>query len=250
MEPITASAAATAAGVAAEKAAEISATAEISRQAAELGRAAIEGAAASRAEVSAKTVEAVNGLLDQEKYKKLAEFRELSRTNPEAVPAAYNDIHLKGQMGECVMEAKLSQVGEVRSQVPVQLEGAATGNKVDLQLAEAKSMVKQTEISIQNGEAVYGSNYDLVKGDSASFEVKNGGLPYLRQELASGELQQQIAAGLQLSDHSFVVINEDTARLLMQNPAQAAEVVRAVEEAGGKLIVGLPSQAKQMALFL
>ena len=64
----------------------------------------------------------------------------------------------------------------------------------------------------------------LIKGDSASFEVKNGGLEYLRQEIVSGDLPQQIEAGKEISDQSYVIINEDTAKRLIENP-DAAEVI-------------------------
>ncbi|WP_274362821.1 hypothetical protein [Paenibacillus thermotolerans] len=246
MEPFTSGAAA----VAAEAAAEGAAMQEAALHAIELSSAAAEKSAVADVTLNEKTIHTLNELLDQDKYKKLAEFRELSQTDPEAARALSGDIHVKGQMGEAIMEAQLSPAGEVKSQVPVELDGAPSSNVVDLQLTESKMNLKQTELTVEDGGIVSTDNYDVMKGESASFEVKNGGMPYLRQELAAGELQQQIAAGKSISDHSFVVINEDTARAIMANPEAGFKIIQAIQDAGGKLIVGLPDQAVQSAIFL
>lgn len=246
MEPVTL----TAAGIAAEKATEAATVQETIHKSLEISYRAAEWNGSTELVPSRATMENLNGLLDNEKYRKLTEFRELSQTSPEAVQEAYNNVQLKGQMGESLMEAKLSQYGDIRSQIPVQLENAATGNRIDLQIMESNANLKQIEMNVQGGEITMNSNYDIMKGESASFEVKNGGMPYLRSELLSGELQQQIAAGKQLSDHSFVVINENTAKALLQNPDLAAKVIAEVQESGGKLIVGLPSQSVQLAIFM
>jgi len=245
MEPITSATALVAAETAGEAVAK-----ETFLQSLEIGRKAAEWNGTNELQPSLETMESLNGLLDSEKYRKLNEFRELSQSSPEAVQQAFNDINLKGQMGESLMEANLMQYGEVRSQIPVQLEGAATGNRIDLQLADSNATLKQVEMNVEGGQIKLEYNYDLLKGESASFEVKNGGLPYLRQEQLSGDLLQQIEAGKQLSDHSFVIINEDTAKAMLSNPNQAAEIISAIQESGGKLIVGLPSQSVQMALFM
>jgi len=245
VEPMTAAVAT----AAVEKASE-TALQETFRHMAEIGRRSSEWSEVGGLRPDPATLERVDALLDQENYRKLNEFRELSRTHPEAVQAAYDNVHLKGQMGECLMEAKLSQYGEVLSQVPVQLSGAETGNRIDLILTESNANLKQIELKVQDGQVVMERNYDLMKGESAAFEVKNGSSAYLRQELASGELQQQIAAGAAHADHSFVVINEDTAAALLDHPEQAAKAIEDIQAAGGKLIVGLPSQSVQMAIFL
>ncbi|MGD6778540.1 hypothetical protein ACQCT3_02235 [Sutcliffiella horikoshii] len=201
--------------------------------------------------VTEETVTNLNNILDgNSSYRKLEEFRELARTNPEAIMPYFNDIHTKGQAGEAIFEANLQRFGEVRTQEVVQLEGAATGNKIDLQLVESTDNIKQLELTMDNGQVIADGNYDILKGDSASFEVKNGGLDYLRQEVRNGELLQQIEAGKQLSDHSYVVINEDTAAKLMENPTIAENIIRQINEAGGKLIVGLPEEAVQTSIFL
>ncbi len=198
-----------------------------------------------------ETITYLNKILDGESsYKKLEEFRELARTNPEAVSPYFNDIHTKGQAGEAILEANLQQFGEVRTQEVVQLEGVKTGNKIDLWLMESTDNIKQLELTMENGQLVADGNYDILKGDSASFEVKNGGLDYFRQEIRNGELLQQIEAGKQISEHSFVVINEDTANKLMENPTVAENVITKIHEAGGKLIVGLPEEAIQTSIFL
>ncbi|MFK0524713.1 hypothetical protein ACINKY_21165 [Paenibacillus illinoisensis] len=233
-----------------EKAAESAAMQETVQKSLEISHKAAEWNGSAELAPSQETMEKLNGLLDNEKYRKLSEFRELSQTNPDAVQEAYNNVQLKGQMGESLMEAKLSQYGEMRSQIPVQLENAAGGNRIDLQIMESNANLRQIEMNVQGGEITLDRNYDLMKGESASFEVKNGGLPYLRSELLNGELQQQIAAGKQISDHSFVVINENTAKALLQNPDLAAKVITEIEEAGGKLIAGLPSQSVQLAIFM
>ncbi|AYA76028.1 hypothetical protein DOE78_11590 [Bacillus sp. Y1] len=226
--------------IVAERVAEAAVVKEIAAPSIELAEVAIDESMITR----------LNEILDQQEYKKLGEFRELSQTNPEAIPAAFNDINVKGQAGEAIMEANLSQYGQVEKQIPVRLEGADTGNIIDLRLAESNSNVRITELIAEDGQIVANHNYDILKGDSASFEVKNGGVQYLRQEVINGELLQQIKAGKEISDHSFVIINEDTARQLMSSPELAEDTIRRIEEAGGKLVVGLPEQAVQMAVFM
>jgi hypothetical protein len=196
-----------------------------------------------------ETAQRLNQILDERSYKKLNELREISQTNPELIPSYYNDIHTKGQAGEAILEANLSKFGEVNSQVPFGLEGADKGNIVDLQLKDSQSNIKMLELTEDHGQVFTDYNYDIIKGDSASFEVKNGGFPYLRQEVLNGDLLQQIKAGREISDHSFVVINEDTAKALLSSP-HGSEVIQMIQEAGGKLIVGLPSEPAQMTLFL
>ncbi|WP_339284444.1 hypothetical protein [Paenibacillus sp. FSL R5-0486] len=240
----------TTAGFLTEKVAESAALHETIQKPLEISYKAAEWNDSVELAPSPVTMEKLNVLLDSEKYRKLSEFRELSQTNPDTIQKAYNNVHLKGQMGESLMEAKLSQFGETRSQIPVQLENATSGNRIDLQIMESNSNLRQVEMNVQGGEITLDRNYDLMKGESASFEVKNGGLPYLRSELLNGELQQQIAAGKQISDHSFVVINENTAKALFQNPDLAAQVITEIQEAGGKLIAGLPSQSVQLAIFM
>ncbi|MGQ7890635.1 hypothetical protein [Paenibacillus sp. WC2504] len=246
MEPVTS----TAAVIAAEKVAETTAIQEWASHAFELSRKMTDGIGVSEIQFNEKTVDTLNQLLDQDRYKKLAEFRETSIQNPEAARALFNNVQIKGQMGESVMEAQLSPYGEVKTQVPVQLEAATTSNKVDLVLTESNANLKQVEINLADNHLFLDNNYDIIKGDSASFEVKNGGLPYLRQELLSGELQQQIAAGKSIADQSYVVISEDTAKSLMANPTMGTEIVQSIQDAGGRLIVGLPEQAVQQAIFL
>lgn len=236
--------------VVAEKTAETFAIQEAGKKLAEVSSMAQEWNRAAELQMNKQVMENINVLLEQDRYKKLAEFRELSQHSPEMVRAAYNDIHLKGQFGESLMESVLMQHGEVRTQIGVQLDGVPTGNKIDLQLLESDASLKQWELRLDKDHVVVDANYNVMKGDSASYEVKNGGMPYLRQELAAGELQQQIQAGRQISDHSFVVINEDTAQALLQSPEQARAVIEQIQDAGGKLIVGLPKQSVQMAMFL
>ena len=246
MEFITSSAAAWAA----EKAAETSALQESLSQSFELHSKVAELGHLPEMQPNEPTLEALDGILNQDRYKKLAHFREFSATDPEAARAMANDIQVKGQLGESLMEARLSAYGEVKSQVPVQVEGAPTSNRIDLQLLDSDANLKQTELGIEDGSVLRLDNYDVMRGDSASFEVKNGSLPYLQQELASGELQQQIAAGKRISDYSFVVINEDTARAILSRPDAGASIIQMIQDAGGRLIVGLPEQAVQTAIFL
>lgn len=200
-------------------------------------------------EVQPDTITKLDGILEEDKYRKLYELKEVSRQNPELLPAYMNNIHVKGQMGEAYVEANLSRVGEVENQVRVHLSGSETGNIIDVRLKEAASNVKQVELVQNQGEIYLDSNYDVLKGESASYEVKNGGFPYLRQEIVNGDLLQQVRAGKDISDHSFVVINETTANELLRNP-YGTDIIKKINEAGGKLIVGLPPEHAQMALFL
>lgn len=216
----------------------------------ELSNMTLEKSSTAELYLNEKSLENLNHILDQDKYKKLAEYRELCETNPEAARALSNDIHVKGQLGEGLMEAQLTPYGEVRTQIPVQLDGAATSNKIDIQLVESNSSLKQTELTISDDNIHAINNYDVVKGDTASFEVKNGGTSYLKQELANGDLQQQIAAGKSISDHSFVVINQDTASAILAKPETGSKIISDIQAAGGRLIVGLPEQAVQSAIFL
>jgi hypothetical protein len=200
-------------------------------------------------ELNSESIKALNENLDNGRYQELAEFREASKVNPEIARHYVNDIHLKGQMGEGIMESNLSRFGEVQSQVHHQLEGNDNKNIIDLHLLSSHENIKQVELAMDNGQISLENNYDIQKGESASFEVKNGGLPYLRQEVVSGELGEQILAGKDIAEHSFVVINEDTARELIENPETGEMIIKQIQESGGKLILGLPKEEVQLGIF-
>ena len=112
-----------------------------------------------------ESIQSLNETLNNNEYAKLAEFREVSETNPDAAARQYmNDIHVKGQAGEGIMKASLSRFGEVNSQIHYQLEGAEKANIIDLQLVEAKENIKQIELTIDEGQVISDYNYDTYKG--------------------------------------------------------------------------------------
>lgn len=246
MDPFTTSMAATMT----EKGVETATLQEYMSRLNELSNMTLEKSSTVELHLNEQTSETINQILDQDRYKKLAEYREMCETNPEAARALSNDINVKGQLGEGLMEAQLTPYGEVRTQIPVHLDGATASNRIDLQLVNTDANLKQTELTMSDNNIHRIDNYDVMKGDTASFEVKNGSISYLKQELADGSLQQQIAAGKSISEHSFVVINEDTAHAIVANPEAGTKIISAIQESGGRLIVGLPEQAVQSAIFL
>lgn len=244
MEPLSA---ALAAATLSERTAELAVLTEM-QNIALLEQAKLQTAEMGHLQVNEKIIANLQTIVNDNQYRKLNELKQVSETNPELIPAFYNDIHVKGQAGEAIFEANLSQYGMVEKQIPVQLEGVETSNRLDLRLDTAKENIEQLELVVQDGQVVKDTNYDVIVGDSAVYEVKNGALSYLRQEALSGGLLQQVEAGLSISDHSFVVINEDAAQALLENPA-SVDIVTKINEVGGKLIVGLPSMPDQMAIL-
>ena len=231
-----------------ERTAELAVLTEI-QNIALLEHAKLQTAEMGHLQVNEKIIKNLQTIVNDTQYRMLSEMKQVVETNPELIPSYYNDIHVKGQAGEAIFEANLSQYGMVEQQIPVQLEGAETSNRLDLRLDIAKENIEQLELVVQHGQVVKDTNYDVIVGDSAAYEVKNGALAYLRQEALSGGLLQQVEAGLSISDHSFVVINEDAAQALLENPA-SVDIVTKINEVGGKLIVRLPSIPDQMAILI
>lgn len=147
----------------------------------------------------------------------------------------------KGKLGEMIVEAQSRTVGEVQTQVTI------GDNRIDLRL-EPNRNVKFTEITVRDGIMELQDMY-VKSGSPVSMEIKNGSLPYLQNELR-GHLQEQIKAGLTISDQSLVVINGDALLEMAARPEHAATLIQQVQDAGGRVVVGLPDYLHQKEILL
>ncbi|WP_371371001.1 hypothetical protein [Sporomusa aerivorans] len=245
MEPISTAA------VIVEKAAEVTLANEVSKEAMlEAQRLVNESSGINEIQCSEQQMENFYNLIENEaRFQKLNDLKELGRMNPEAARAEFNRTiaNNKGDIGEALSESILSDSGPINRQIRV--EGVDKANIVDIQLDQANSPVVLKEVNIYDGKVILENNYDIVEGETASFEIKNGSFTYLQNEI-NGNLKSQITAGKKLSDHSFVGINEDAFMEMKNDVATTENVLKKIHEADGKLVVMLPESSIQLAMIL
>lgn len=173
----------------------------------------------------------------QKPEKALAELQEL-KGKPE----------FKGGLGEAIAATRDEGFGKVEEQILVEkVEGFDEASRVD-RLTVLERPVKYSEVRYENG-AVNLSDLYIGEGTKIATEVKNGGLSYLKSE-AFGNMEKQIAAGLQKADHSMVEINQDCFLEMGKNPELAAKIIEHINDLNSKIILGLPYYNSQLEIFM
>ena len=169
-------------------------------------------------------------------FKHLNDSKEnfLNGKTPEARAAALNEIINspagKGQLGEITNKSYFEEFADVKTQVNHK------DSRIDL-YGEIKYKDKKIPCITEDGSPR--SKY-LLKGDKTTVEVKNGDARYIMKNL--GQIEKQVKAGKEISDHSFLTIREDVYHDLSKSELE--RLVAVVENAGGNVILhpGLDTQ--------
>jgi len=169
----------------------------------------------------------------------------LNNFNTKEVRELLHDSNLKGQLGEALTISRNSDLGNITEQLTVN-EGA---NRLDHLLETTSNTEINTLKFGPNGDLISETKY-LPKGSKVAIEVKNGGIDYLEREISSGHLINQVQAGKEVSDMSTVVINNDAAFELLNEPLRAEKILKAVKDAGGEIEVGLPTYNEQFDFLI
>lgn len=148
------------------------------------------------------------------------------------------DSNIKGALGEAHSEARNGMRGGVETQIRTE------GNRID-NTTKLRKTAKFREIVFENGVL---DTKDLVikKGTRVATEVKNGRLNSLAQEINGGHAVSQIAAGKRIADESLLSINQGCLQEMLRNPVKSENIIKRIQEAGGRLIVDLPDYETQM----
>lgn len=150
-----------------------------------------------------------------------------------------SDSNMKGIVGEHAAEVGIKHKfgGDIQRQI-------ATGNNiVDFSVKETAKNAYAKELIIQNGEMVE-KGIAIPRGKSVSFEIKNGGLEYLQQEVRSGHLLDQIRAGNELAEHSLVGIRTDVFKQLKESTT-GIQMLEQILDAGGHIVPLMPDEITQ-----
>jgi hypothetical protein len=122
------------------------------------------------------------------------------------------------------------------------------GNRIgDFVFEKAKEdIVVNNVLTSDEGGNVVATTDSVAKGESMAVEVKNGKSGYLEQQLGTSDghgIRQVEAAKNAGHDHVYVNVTEDFLDLPQDTQA---ECIKNVENAGGKLRVGLPHKEEQI----
>ena len=153
--------------------------------------------------------------------------------------------NVKGQLGEAWSTANKEGLGNVESQY--YYNGGE--RKLDM-LIDLEQNAKFETISTDRLGDIYMKPTYLSESQKAAVEVKNGGLDYLNKEVQNGHLLEQIKAGKNSAQKSFVEVNMDTFSEMLNNSEKAKSIINKINDAGGELTVGLPEYEKQMQYFM
>ncbi len=179
----------------------------------------------------------------EKKY--LTDMKDSMPVSPEGRLARLQELkansNFKGELGECISACRDGLHGEVSEQVVV------GDNRVD-HVTELRNPVKYMELEVNNGE-IKAKDLYINEGQKVVVEVKNGGFSHLESEL-KGRLPSQITAGLEIAPHSHVEINLDCYNEALANDVRSINIIKQIQECGGRVIVGLPSFNDQLETFI
>jgi hypothetical protein len=152
-----------------------------------------------------------------------------------------NDSNMKGQIGEALAFYNIKDTfgGEILNQVKSGL------NRLDYLATKTEKNASIVTFTVKDGKTVAEKLY-IPKGKSIAFEIKNGTDGYVKSEINAKHALSQVAEGKKMADYSFLCINQDTAKAIIQKQNLVDEILE-LQKNGSQMVVSLPSESIQVA---
>lgn len=165
-----------------------------------------------------------------------------AKENPELRRAILNDLEngseLKGSMGEYMASKNLEKCGKFEREV---VNGK---NKVDFACKEGLNKnVSFRIIDISdNGKHIVNKEMYLKNGEKLAVEVKNG----MSEINSRKHLKEQLEAGKNLCGKSYLAINQDMAKEIINNPDKYIKIIDDIKSKADGIIVMMPNIKSQI----
>lgn len=178
------------------------------------------------------------------RHKKLFQNIDSGKENIETSRAILNklsdDSKFKGEFGEYLAGKNISRFGEYE-------HGVKHGNNViDFGCERIDKVARFNEIKVSpEGNSIVIEKTYLPKGKSMALEVKNG----ISEIDSRSHLLEQVKAGADRFDNSYVGINQDVSESMLNNQAKYIKAIKDINNAGGKVVIALPGEDVQRALI-
>lgn len=178
------------------------------------------------------------------RHKKLFQNIDSGKDNIETSRALLNklsdDSKFIGEFGEYLAGKNVSRFGEYE-------HGVKHGNNViDFGCERIDKVARFNELKVSpEGNSIVIEKTYLPKGNSMALEVKNG----ISEINSRSHLLEQVKAGADRFDNSYVGINQDVSEVMLNNQAKYIKAIKDINCAGGKVIEILPKKDIQEALI-